>query len=137
MDRFALLGADLFFCLFGVFAAIHATAPDKRFGQPERKYLELSWPAETSANCLFALSANSGGSEIDLRLPQLSMAADVDGTCIWRRMIDGVPTGPVTIVVSLPYSTSPLLIDLSGTTVVVNRDSGDPALRAVVVEANG
>ena len=51
MGRISIMGADVFICLFGVFAILRALAPQFEFLPQRDLMLEVFWPS-TEASCI-------------------------------------------------------------------------------------
>ncbi|MEP4258029.1 MAG: hypothetical protein ABJ375_01865 [Rhizobiaceae bacterium] len=83
---------DVFLCLFGVFAALFAVAPQQPFGFPARPVIELEWNASQEIQCMFKLVVVVDGTKVDLPIPDTTYAGFSDGKCRWSTILDGVNT---------------------------------------------
>lgn len=83
---------DVFLCLFGVFAALFAVAPQQPFGFPARPIIELEWDAKQEIQCMFKLVVVVDGAKVDLSIPDTAYAGFSDGACRWSTILEGVNT---------------------------------------------
>jgi hypothetical protein len=105
MGKVAGVATDVFFCLFGIFAALFAIAPKEPFGLPSRPILSVSWPASSADDCLFNLVLVADGKSVDLSLPHPSFAAFGGGSCNWDRIVEGVSevATVIEVILTTPY----------------------------------
>lgn len=139
MGKVTAFATDIFYCLFGVFAALFALAPKEPFGVPFRPEFSMEWTANSAMECLSDVVLYVDGSLVDLRLARPASANFSNGTCVTSRTVDGISGGfsSIELFLSRPFSKACVSFTLNETEGSECPDAASPTVSLKWSDTNG